>query len=131
MKLLNSDVTDDIGGVSVGSVLLHLVFASIHGPELLAGESGHHGSPVGVTQHVGGGAAAVTEENIYSGLEEKERDNLHKPVHGPEEGDVLDGGVDGGEDDDHEDQGGAGQGGAGHTGGGGGQPGERELEGRQ
>ena len=73
MKLLNSDVTDDIGGVSVGSVLLHLVFASIHGPELLAGESGHHGSTVGVTQHVGGGAAAVAGENIYSGLEERER----------------------------------------------------------
>ena len=65
-------------------------------------------------------------------LEEREGGhNLHKPVHGPQEGDVLHGGVDGGEDDDHQDQGGAGQGGAGHTGGGGGQPGERELEGRQ
>ena len=63
----------------------------------------------------------------FSNLErERERENLHKPVHGPEERHVLHGGVDGGEDDDHEDQGGAGQGGAGHTGSSGGQPGEKE-----
>ena len=57
---------------------------------------------------------------------ETERENLHKPVHGPEERHVLHGGVDGGEDDDHEEQGGAGDRGAGHTGSSRGQPGEKE-----
>ena len=45
----------------------------------------------------------------------------HEPVHGPEEGDVLHGHVDGRQDDQHEDQGGAGDAGAGDTGRGGGQ----------
>ena len=41
---------------------------------------------------------------------------LHEPVHGPEEADILHGGLDGGEDDHHEDQGGAGHAGRGHGG---------------
>ena len=58
-----------------------------------------------------------------------EEENLHEPIHGPEERHVLHRGVDSGENDDHEDQGGAGQGGAGHAGSCGGQPKERDLEG--
>ena len=67
----------------------------------------------------------------FSKLEARGRENLHKPVHGPEERHVPHGGVDGGEDDDHEDQGGAGQGSAGYTGSCGCQPGEKEIEWRQ
>ena len=48
----------------------------------------------------------------------------HEPVHGPEEGDVLDGNINGREDDQHEDQGGTGDAGAGNTGGGGSQAGK-------
>ena len=45
--------------------------------------------------------------------------DLHKPVDGPEKGDVLVGGVDGGQADEHEDEGGAGHAGGGDRGGGG------------
>ena len=48
--------------------------------------------------------------------------DLHKPVHGPEKRNILDRGVDGGQDDQHEDEGGAGDAGRGHASGCRGQP---------
>ena len=54
--------------------------------------------------------------------------HLHKPVHGPEEADVLHRGLDGREHDHHEHQGGAGDAGRGHGGCGRGQPGNRNRE---
>ena len=58
-----------LNGLGLGSFLLSFLLdlhcASISSLELLAGESGHHSSTVGVPQHVGGCAAAITEKKIY------------------------------------------------------------------
>jgi hypothetical protein len=88
---------------------------SVHALEVILGERLHHCRAVAVAQQIVCGAAAVTEGGerargfvtraIFRSTSLR---YLHKPVNGPEERDVLVGGVDGGENDQHEDKGGAG-----------------------